>query len=126
MERRNFIKGILAGVAGSEALVRLATPAEAAVLTKDAEVVMGHPMTLPTHTDIARPVFMQDARGHFREVGFVTSVKVTADAGLEWRGEAILTPSTYRAYGKSGTLVFEGPGDVLLTQGPHSRFRLSR
>jgi hypothetical protein len=105
MNRRRFLKGTLAGVAASTALVSLATPEESALLLKGQPILIGHP--LQSVPDPATPeVYMRRPDGGFVCVGIVTQITVTApaiDASLAWEGVARYVPGL-----REGMIYFEG------------------
>jgi hypothetical protein len=95
MERRSFLRGLLAAVAGGEAVVKLATPSEVAALTVGKDTVIGQPTrTWPAELDertIARAAWPPGAvigdelfmrcrgkRGYL-SVGYVTEVTIGLD-----------------------------------------------
>lgn len=92
MNRRGFLQGIIASAAGSEALVRLATPVEAAFI-KDQPVLLGPepstaPLPLPTPGNEVE-VYVRGMGPHakFEMLGYASNFTVTAhvDALMEFR-----------------------------------------
>lgn len=91
MERRGFLKGMLAAVAGGEALVRLATPGEAAELAVGQTALVGQPalgVEAPHGRSIGEMVFMQSRQGYV-PIGILTRMSVEAGVTdmTQWGGE---------------------------------------
>jgi len=110
MNRRTFLRGTLLSVAGSQALVRLATPAESEALIPQRALVLGHPQPEldPTTAFMDAPeVYMRRPQdGAFICIGICTKIEVhtpTFDSSSAWDGEVRLIPGL-----KRGKLFFEG------------------
>jgi len=110
MNRRTFLRGTLLSVAGSQALVRLATPAESSALIPQRELVLGHPQpeTDPITSFMNAPeVYMRRPEdGAFFCIGICTKIEMhtpTFDSSSAWDGEVRLIP-----WLKRGELFFEG------------------
>lgn len=83
MERRSFIKGLLAAVTGGEAIVRLATPSEARTLALGEPAFVGQPQFLTPGIQTGVPdlmtpeIFMREPHtGKMVMVGYLTSLNV--------------------------------------------------
>lgn len=109
MERRGFIKGLLAAVAGGEALVRLATPGEAAALTVGQTALVGQPalgVEAPHGSAVGQFVFMQRGQGYV-PIGILTYLEMRVrDVDLmSWHGNIQVSgPGLMEAVAE-----FEGP-----------------
>lgn len=107
--RRSFVGGIIAALSSSEALVKLATPAEAAELSWGSSVLLGAPQAprFPDAWFTDPEVFMRNASGKFECVGVLrridTSIEVLEAA--TWEGEfTVAVPGLQRVTGR-----FSGP-----------------
>jgi hypothetical protein len=107
MNRRSFLRGTLLSVAGTTALVQLATPAEALALIPSHATVLGHPEPeLFYRTSADSPeIYMRRNDGGFVCVGICTRLEMRQSVlNMEsWSGEAVLIPGL-----KRGQLFFEG------------------
>lgn len=107
MNRRSFLRGTLMSVAGTTAMVQLATPAEALTLLPNHAAVLGHPEPEFFYMAAADSpeIYVRRNDGGFVCVGICTSMRVTHTIHQmdSWQGEAMLIPGL-----KRGQLFFEG------------------
>jgi hypothetical protein len=92
MERRQFMQGLLTGVAGAVATVRLATPEETASLTITKPVMIGQPkMRMP---DFRTPlVYVKTETGMFEVIGEIREFTIHNDKEevTSWDGSVVVT-----------------------------------
>lgn len=115
LDRRSFLRGTLLGVttvattvnADLTALVKLATPEEAAQLTVGAPALIGQPppFQLPGPDVIGADVFVCDTSGDYRPIGYLTELTITRDIQDhgKWDGQIVYAPGP-----KRGTFRFKG------------------
>lgn len=108
IDRRGFIQGLLTSVAGTTAMVTLATPAEAQALAVREKVVMRQPETIPmpASSALGHTAYIHSDRGDYIPIGLIDSLNV--DCGVErivsWNGQITLVPSFL-----SGDARYSGP-----------------
>lgn len=117
--RRGFLKGLVVGsgaavgLAATDCLVRLASPAEVEQLAIADPVVLLQPSADSVHHDlIGRVMFMQDPRGHFLPVGALASIVYQHEMhSVSGWGDMVETKALgiLRAEGR---VVFSGPVSV--------------
>ena len=105
LQRRSFLKGLIASVGAGTALVRLAFADETRAL------VVQQPVGLVTPSLFAAAGYGDDGiayvlqKGKFVPVGYITSIDMSCsvDDATSCRGEVRLVPGL-----RSGTMCFEG------------------
>jgi hypothetical protein len=108
--RRGFIQGVLAAVTSSTALVKLATPADAAALKAGEAAFVAQRSERPEAfgaPTMLGEVYMQQPDGAFTSIGFLTNLRVIAPVhdATSWEGEVSIRMSGLRR--AHGTI--EGP-----------------
>lgn len=100
IERRTFIKGLLAAVTSTEAIVKLATPAEASALVRNAPVALQQigALTTPSQNLFDSMVYVKQGDvfqpfGYIQEVNFYRDV---VETGSEYDGYVRYTPGLLR------------------------------
>lgn len=93
MERRNFVKGLLLGLATpTDALVRLASPAEASALTVAKPVLVGQPeaMSAARLDDLGTVVYINRGPGQYLPIGVITRTEYLREMEDDTRmGDAV-------------------------------------
>lgn len=116
MERRGFIKGMLASIAGGTAMIKLAEPGEAQALVAQRNLLLAQPE--PADFDAATQAMMQQRlevyaylKGKFVVIGYLRSIQVDqpVDALYSYEGEIRGTNPQYIAGMKEITMRFGGP-----------------
>lgn len=100
MERRGFIKGLLASVAGGTALVKLTSEQEVAALTIGAPVAVGNIVEafhIP-NMNWSPEVYVRAPNGIFLCVGLLREVRMTQDITdiMTWDGNVVMVPGLKR------------------------------
>ncbi len=107
MNRRQFLRGTLLSVAGTEAIVRLASSAESSALMAHREIIVGHPEPAQYFMGDSPEVYLRRNDGDFVCIGIMTQLQMSVNtvdvSQTTWKGEAILIPGMRR-----GQLFFEG------------------
>ena len=109
MDRRGFLTGLLVSTAAASctALVRLASAEETKSLTVGERMMVKQPsrVEMPGHKALGATVFLQNGRGDFVPIGFVTRFNINARVNdlTDWDGEIRYVPGL-----RTADIQFEG------------------
>lgn len=120
MERRGFIKGMLAGVVGATATIKLAEPGEAATLVAQRNLLLAQPEEINVDEALTAfrgngfEVYAKLLDKGFVPIGYIRSIQVTQDrydvtSLYGWKGEITGTNAEYVAGLKRISMTFRGP-----------------
>ncbi len=119
IERRSFLQGLIASVAGSTALVTLASPTEAALLKErdPVRVVQETPRWDPTAAMAGLDVFVLGRKGTLIPVGTLRSITIKSErhaiTSLDGSYEMYIPSSIRAARGEFGGFLTDEMADKL-------------
>lgn len=105
MNRRNFLKGVLASTTATTALVTLATPQETQALAVGSEVFVSKP-DKQQFPDLRIPeLYARNEKGDFICIGYMTQISYQCSQveNLHWSGSGLIVPGL-----RKSNVYFEG------------------